>query len=152
MPLSLALCICGAVVALVCICYGVISSLQIRKKEKAELKKEQMSKYLYLSTSWLMWSDIYGIKVSNITSSEKIKYGFRVLFSKKSSDKIDLLVTRWPISGILKGCFEKLPNGRYRFVNDSLFDAEHDIEKLMMYYSLSTALTTDYGVEVNDGR
>jgi hypothetical protein len=40
MPLSLALCIGGAVVSLVCICYGVISSLRIRKKEKAELKKE----------------------------------------------------------------------------------------------------------------
>lgn len=147
MKLSLVLCIVGASVAFVCTCYGAISIIRIRKKEKAETEKERKSKYLYLSTSWLMWADLYGIKVSNITPVEEYKNKFIVLFGKRSSDKISHFLENSTISKILKGHFEKLDNGRYQFVNDSLADSQHDIEKLMLYFSMMTAMMTESEVQ-----
>ena len=154
MPLSLALCICGAVVSLVCICYGVVSSLRIRKKEKAELKKkqqeEQLTNYLFLSTKWLMVADLYGIRISNFTPAEYCDRGFQVVFSKKSSDKIARIANNDSLSSALYGHFIKFGNNRYCFSNVSLKDAQHDIEKFVMYHSLMAISAVESGG--NDGR
>ena len=143
MNLSLALCIIGISVAFVCTCYGIISIFRIRKKEKIKAEKERISNHLYLSTSWLMWADLYGIKVSNITPVEECKNGFVVLFGKRSSDKIANLLRSSTLSTILRGHFEKLDTGRYQFVNTSLSDSKHDVEKLLLYYSMMVAMTTE---------
>ena len=136
MTLSLALCIAAIAVAFVCTCYGIISILKIHKQEKVAAKKERIEKHLYISTSWLMWTDLNGIKVSNITSVEESKQGFGVLFAKKSSGVINCLLECSGMYNILEGHFEKLDNGRYQFINSSLDEAQRDIEKLL-YCSLS---------------
>ena len=143
MKIFIVLCIVGISVSLVCICYGVISIFLIHKKEKEETKKEMMSKHLFLSTSLLMWADLYGVKVSHIMSIEEIKHGFVAVFSKKSSDKIASLIENTVISNILEGHFEKFNDGRYRFVSNSLVSAQHDIEKLMMCCNMMSAYVTD---------
>lgn len=146
MTLSLALCIAGASVAFVCVCYGVISILKIRKQEKAAAKKERISKHLYLSTSWLVLADLCEIKISNITPVEHCDHGFDVVFSKKSSDRIEKLTKDSALSsGLLHGHLCKLDNGRYCYINDSLSEAKQDIEKLLLYYSMLTESMTETG-------
>lgn len=149
MTLPLALCIVAAVVALVCICYGIISSLQIRKKEKAELKRkqqeEQLTNYLFLSTKWLMIADLYGIKISNFTPAEYCDRGFQVVFSKRSSDMVARIANNDSLSSALYGHFIKFGNNRYCFSNESLKDAQHDIEKFAMYHSLMAITAVESG-------
>jgi hypothetical protein len=148
MKLSMIMCIVGASVALVCTCYGTIGILKIRKKEKAKAEKERVSTHLYLSTSWLMWADMCGVKVSNFTSIEESKYGFNVLFSKKSSDKIAQLSENQTIADLLKGHFEKLDSGKYQFVNDSVASSQQDVETLMLYFSMMAVAATEQEVAI----
>lgn len=145
MKWSLVLCIIGASVAFVCICYGAISIYKIKKQEKEQAAKDRMAKHLYLSTMWIMWADLYGIKISNIVPVEESKQGFCVFFSKRSSSKIADLLEKTTVSGILKGNFDKLDNGSYCFANASLIEARHDVEKLMLYYSMMSALSAETG-------
>lgn len=145
MKIFIVLCIVGVSVSLVCIFYGAISIFLINKKEKEETKKKMMSKHLFLSTSLLMWADLYGVKVSHIMSVEEIKHGFVAVFSKKSSDKITSLLENTAISNILEGHFEKFDGGRYRYVSDSQVSAQHDIEKLMMCCNMMSAFVTELG-------
>ena len=145
MKWSLILCIVGAAVALVCTCYGAISIYKIRKEERKRAKEERMTKHLYLSTGWLMLSDLYGIKVSSITSIKDCEKSFQVVFAKKSSDTISQLLACSAIIDALKGHFEKLTNGRYCFVNTSLSDAQHDVEMLIQYSNMLSKYSTELG-------
>lgn len=146
MTLSLALCIAAIAVAFVCTCYGIISILKIHKQEKADAKKERMSKHLYLSTGWRMLADICGIKISNITPVAHCGRGFKVVFSKKSSDRIEKLTEGDALfSGLLSGHLCKLDSGRYCYINDSLSGAKQDIEKLLMYCNMMTASSVETG-------
>lgn len=145
MKLSLILFIICESVAFVCICCGAVFIYKVHKKEKEQTEKKRIQDYLFLSTSWLMWADLCGIKISSIASKEESRHGFYVLFSKRSSDKIESLLLFHTLLDMLKGNFEKLDNGRYRFVSTSLAESLKDIEILMQYCSTLLSYTTEIG-------